>query len=110
MIVWDGLVVLVLLVHLKVSMIRKQEILLTSIFGLNCTAQLLSCSNETESPKVCFTGNTSNLDPFPMVLNTELVLQEIVGIDENEKSISIQMRLVSIWKVSGLDRSTGTKK
>ena len=82
-----------------------------SIFGLNCRAQLLSCSNETETPKVCFTGNTSNLlDPFPMVLKTELVLQEIVGIDENEKSISIQMGLVSFWKVFGLDRSTGTRK
>ena len=85
-------------------------LLLTSIFGLNCRAQLLSCSNETETPKVCFTGKTSNLDPFPMVLNTELVLQEIVGIDENEKSISIQMSLVSVWKAFGLDCSTGTKK
>ena len=85
-------------------------LLLTSIFGLNCRAQLLSCSEETESPKVCFTGNTSNLDPFPMVLNTELLLQEIVGIDENEKSISIQMALISFWKAFGLDRSNGTKK
>ena len=85
-------------------------LLLMSIFGLNCRAQLLSCSNETETPKVCFTGNTSNLDPFPMVLYNNLVLQEIVGIDENEKSISIQMGLVSFWKVFGLDRSTGTKK
>ena len=81
-----------------------------SIFGLKGRAQLLSCSNETETPKVCFTGNTSNLDPFPMVLNTELVLQEIVGIDENEKSISIQMGLVSFWKVFELDRSNRTKK
>ena len=85
-------------------------LLLMSIFELNCRAQLLSCSNETETPKVCFTGNTSNLDPFPMVLNTEIVLQEIVGIDENEKSISIQMGLASAWKAFGLDRSTGTKK
>ena len=85
-------------------------LLLMSIFGLNCRAQLLSCSNETETPKVCFTGNTSNLDPFPMVLNTELVLQEIVGIDENEKSISIQMTLISFWKAFGLDSSNGTKK
>ena len=85
-------------------------LLLTCIFGLNCRAQLLSCSEETANPKVCFTGNTSNLDPFPMVLTTKLVLQEIVGIDENEKSISIQMGLVSLWKVFGLDRSNGTKK
>ena len=81
-----------------------------AIFRLNCRAELLSCSVETGINKVCFTGKESNVAPFPVVLDTQLILQEIVGIDENEKSISIQMALVSSWKAFGLDRSTGTKK
>ena len=87
-----------------------EVLLLMAIFGLNCRAQLFSCSKETATPKVCFTGNTSNVDPFPLVLTTQLVLQEIVGIDENEKSISIQMALVSFWKAVGLNRSKRTNK
>ena len=47
---------------------------------------------------------------FPLVLNTTLKLKEIVDIDENEKSISIQMSLVTEYKASGLDRSKGTSQ
>ena len=74
------------------------------------SAQLLSCSLENDHPKVCFKGeNNYAADAhFPLVLNTTLKLKEIVDIDENEKSISIQMSLVTEYKASGLDRSKGT--
>ena len=76
------------------------------------SAQLLSCSLENDHPKVCFKGeNNYAADAnFPLVLNTTLKLKEIVEIDENEKSISIQMSLVSEYKASGLDRSKGTSQ
>ena len=84
--------------------------MLVIIFGLNCRAQLLSCSKEKGNPKVCYTGNENDVTPFPIVLNTSIVLQEIVGIDEDEKSISIQMALRSDWKASGINRSNETNK
>ena len=87
----------------------KCLLVLVATFEL-MSAQLLSCSLENDHPKVCFKGENSYAADahFPLVLHTKLKLQEIVEIDENEKSISIQMSLVTEYKASGLDRSKGT--
>ena len=71
-------------------------------------AQLKSCNEEKEKPKICYKGQDGYSEPFPLQLNTTLYLEQIVGIDEDEKSISIQMMCISDWKVSGLDRSNKT--
>ena len=91
--------------------LEKCLLIFIAIFEL-ISAQLLSCSLENEQPKVCFKGKESiaNAAPFPLALYTTLKLQEIVDIDENENSISIQMILFSNWKASGLDRSKGTSQ
>ena len=91
--------------------VKQCLIIFIAIFEF-ISAQLLSCSLENEQPKVCFKGKESiaNADPFPLALNTTLKLQNIVDIDENEKSISIQMSLISKWKTPGLDRSKGTNQ
>ena len=89
----------------------KCLLVLVATFEL-MSAQLLSCSLENDHPKVCFKGKNNNAAAahFPLVLNTTLKLKEIVEIDENEKSISIQMSLVTEYKASGLDRSEGTSQ
>ena len=85
----------------------KIILVLATIFELNW-AQLKSCNEEKEKPKICYKGQDGYSEPFPLQLNTTLYLEQIVGIDEDEKSISIQMIVLSDWKVSGLDRSNRT--
>ena len=85
----------------------KIILVFASLFELNW-AQLKSCNEEKEKPKICSKGQDGFSEPFPVKLNTTLYLEQIVGIDEDEKSISVQMIVLSDWKVSGLDRSNRT--
>ena len=79
------------------------------LFELNW-AQLQSCNEEKDQPKICSKGQIGFSEPFPVKLNTTLYLEQIVGIDEDEKSISIQMSFISNWKDSRLDRSNTTER
>ena len=85
----------------------KIILVLATIFELNW-AKLLSCDEEKDQFKICSKGLTGFSEPFPVKLNTTLYLEQIVGIDEDEKSVSVQMIFISDWKVSGLDRSNST--
>ena len=87
--------------------IIKISLVLATIFELNL-AQLKTCDEEKGKAKICSKGENGYSEPFPSKLNTTLLLDQIVGIDEDEKSISIQMMCISDWKVSGLDRSNKT--
>ena len=87
----------------------KIILVLATIFELNW-AQLKSCNEETGRPKICSKGQEGYSQPFPVKLNTTMYLDQIVGIDEDEKSISIQMTFISTWNVSGLDRSNTTTR
>ena len=86
--------------------VLKRILVLATIFELNW-AQLKSCNEETEKPKICSKGYSQ---PFPVKLNTTLYVEQVVGIDEDEMSISIQMIFISNWKDSGLDRSNTTMR
>ena len=86
-----------------------EVLLLTTIFKLNW-AQLKSCDVEKGKPKICSKGQDGYTFPFPVKLKTYLDINQIVGIDEDEKSISIQMTFISNWNVSGLDRSDTTTR
>ena len=87
--------------------VLKIILVLATICELNW-ALLQSCNKETEKPRICLKGQDGFSEPFPVNLNTTLYLEQIVGIDEDEKSISVQMMFISKWKVSGLDRSNTT--
>ena len=87
--------------------IIKITLVLATMFELNL-AQLKPCDEEKGKAKICSKGENGYSEPFPSKLNTTLYLDQIVGIDEDEKSISIQMIFISDWKVSGLDRSNKT--
>ena len=63
---------------------------------------------EAEAPRICQKSNENYLNPFPLNLTTIIFLKEIVDIDEDKKSISMQMNMLSLWKDSGIDSSNAT--
>ena len=71
-------------------------------------ADLQSCSVESNQGKICIIANESYQKPFPVSLGTELYLKEIVYIDEDWNSISIQLDLTSFWNDTGLTHSNNT--
>lgn len=78
-----------------------------------CSAKLRSCLVEKEEPEICFKamkGEKGYVNPFPVNVTTELYLKEIVSIDEEEKSITMQMILMSFWKDPRIAVSNGTIK
>ena len=89
--------------------LAKFLVILTCLFKLNY-AELKSCMKEAEAPRICHKHNESYLTPFPLNLTTKIELKQIVDIDENEKSITIQINMLSLWKDSGIARSNSTKR
>ena len=87
--------------------LHKSLIVLTCLFKLNY-AELKSCMKEAEAPRICQKSNESYLNPFPLNLTTIILLKEIVDIDEDKKSITMQMNMFSLWKDSRIDSSNAT--
>ena len=63
---------------------------------------LKSCSEDHDKVEICFKDDLSYKSPFPAILNTDLHLMEIIEINENKNSISIQMDLWTNWTDPGL--------
>ena len=89
--------------------LAKFLVILTCLIKLNY-ADLKSCLREEEAPRICHKPNEGYLKPFPLNLTTKIELKQIVDIDENEKSVTIQMNMLSLWKDSGIARSNSTKR
>ena len=89
--------------------LAKFLVILTCLIKLNY-ADLKSCLREEEAPRICHKTNEGYLKPFPLNLTTKIELKQIVDIDENEKSVTIQMNMLSLWKDSGIARSNSTKR
>ena len=73
-------------------------------------AQINSCSKELHPNKICYTSDNSYVQLIPTDVETILTLSEIVNIDENENSITIQTFLDGAWNDTGLNRSKGSDK
>ena len=83
-----------------------------TIFELD-SAQLKSCLLEKDQPRICFKaieGEKGYVNPFPVHLTTQLYLKEIVSIDEDEKSITMEMNLATYWKDPRITISNETTK
>ena len=83
-----------------------------TIFELD-SAQLKSCLQEKDQPRICFKaieGEKGYVNPFPVPLTTQLYLKEIVSIDEDEKSITLEINLISNWKDPRIAISNETAK
>ena len=90
--------------------VAKWILVLATIFEIS-RAELKSCSEEQEQQTICFNaleGKKTYVSPFPVVLNTQFSIKEIVRIDEDEQSITTQLIFWIIWKDSQIDHSNGT--
>ena len=67
---------------------------------------LKSCSLEKIANKVCQNGNSQNL---PRELHPHLVLREIVDINEEKNSVTVQMLFYTIWEDLTLNPSNTTE-
>ena len=63
---------------------------------------LKSCKEETHVSKICLTGENGYLQPFPVVVFSELVLRHLIEIDEDKHSITAEFELWTWWEDSGI--------
>ena len=89
----------------------KSLVVIFCILRLNLAA-IKSCIEEHKKDKICFKSidgiNTTYLAPYPLVLNTTMILKEIIEINEKESSITVRVILVAKWKDPGIGLSNGT--
>ena len=77
------------------------------------SAQLRRCLAEKDQPRICIKavkGEKGYVNPFPVAVTTKVHLKEIVSIDENEKSITMEMNLETSWKDPRITISNETTK
>ena len=72
------------------------------------SADLKSCSEETDQLKICFTNKNGYVRPSPVDVDTTLDLKGINDINVDKNSISIEGRLLTTWKDPGLAMSNGS--
>ena len=91
--------------------LAKSLVVIFCILRLNLAA-VKSCIEEHKKDKICFKSidgiNTTYLAPYPLVLNTTMILKEIIEINEKESSIAVRVILVTKWKDPGIGLSNGT--
>ena len=73
-------------------------------------ANLKACAEKHDQVELCFTNENGYSEPFPVVVNTDLYLEEIIEIDINKKSIKIQADLWFSWKDEGIASSNDSSK
>ena len=73
-------------------------------------ANLRGCAEKHDQLELCLTKEDGYSDPFPVVVNPNLDLKEIIEIDTNKKSIKIQADLWAWWKDEGVALSNDSLK
>ena len=73
-------------------------------------ANLRGCAEKHDQLELCLTNKDSYSPPFPVVVNTDLYLKEIIEIDGNKKSIKVQADLWAYWKDGGIALSNDSVK
>ena len=89
----------------------KTLVVILSILRLNYAA-VRSCIEEDEKNKICLKSidgsKATYLAPYPLVLNTTMILKEIIDINEKESSITVRIIVLAKWRDSGIGLSNGT--
>ena len=85
--------------------IKKCFLFLSCIFKMYMAEHLLSCSKPQDKKSICFTNATGYSMPFPVNLDVEVYLHDIVRIDEDMNSLSVKLDLWSSWIDLGLGLS-----
>ena len=81
-------------------MINKSSIFVVLAISFICRpiwAGLKSCSEKHDKLEICLKGKEEYSKPFPVVLYSELYLREIIEINEEKNSISVQLYLQFAW-------------
>ena len=71
--------------------------LISFIFKL-IWADMKSCSEKHDKLEICLEGEEAYKIPFPVLVSSDLYLVEIVDIQEDKHSVSIQVDLWTYWK------------
>ena len=96
------------LAKLSVTMINMNKYLLFIFCTIKlCLAELSiadlkSCKEEKHESKICLTGENGYFKPFPVFVDSDLVLENIIEIDQNKNSISAQFTLITHWVDTGI--------
>ena len=78
--------------------------LMLCIAGLKIP-DLKNCQEESHESLICLTDEKGYFNPFPVIVDSELVLRKIIEIDENKNSISAQFELMTWWLDPGITLS-----
>ena len=73
-------------------------------------ANLRGCAEKHDQLELCLTKENGYSVPFPVVVYTDLYLKEIIEIDNNKKSIKVQIDLWASWKDGGIALSNNYVK
>ena len=87
--------------------LNKTLVVIFCILRLNF-ADLLSCSKEVRKNEICLKTNETYIEPYPLALNTTVVLKEIIEINEKESSITVRVGLVTAWRDPRIGLSKGS--
>ena len=63
---------------------------------------LKSCKEEIHVSKICLTNENGYFKPFPVVVDSEMTLRNLIEIDENRNSITAQFELLTNWLDAGI--------
>ena len=74
------------------------------------SADMKSCSEKHDKLEVCIEGKEGYKIPFPALIGSDLYLLEIIDIDEEKHSVSIQVDLWTYWKDPLLASSNNSAK
>ena len=69
---------------------------------------LKRCKEEKHESIICLTGKNGYFKPFPVIVDSELVLRNLIEVDENKKSISAQFELWTWWVDPGIALSNAS--
>ena len=95
--------------------LHKSLVVMFCILRLNFAAEnIKTCKEENVKNEICLKTldgiNATYTDPFPLALNTTMILKEIIEINEKENSITVMVVLITAWIDPGLGLSKGTTR
>ena len=68
-------------------------------------SDLKNCKEGRHEWKMCLTGENAYVKPFPAIVETDLILKNLIEIDENKNSIGAQFTLWTYWADHGISLS-----
>ena len=95
--------------------LHKSLVVMFYILRLNFAAEnIKTCKEENVKNEICLKSldgiNATYADPFPLALNTTMILKEIIEINEKDNSITVMVVLITAWIDPGLGLSKGTTR